>query len=95
MCVYRVYKIGSSSFLNNLNNFIVYFDRKEDIVAVWYVYPGEADIAPSEQQHILQELSTGEEINLAITNNANASNNNIGGVSSQDSSLVGEQQEAH
>ena len=42
----------------------------------------------------MQELATGEEINLAITNNANASNNNTGGVSSQYSSLVGEQQEA-
>ena len=40
------------------------------------------------------DLATGEEINLAITNNANASNNNTGGVSSQDSSLVGDQQES-
>ena len=42
----------------------------------------------------MQELATGEEINFAITNNASASNNNTVGDSSQDSLLVGEQQES-
>ena len=69
-------------------------NRKEDIVAVRYLDPAEADIAPNECQHILQELAAEEEVYFAITNNANASRNNTGGDTSQDSSLVGEQQES-
>ena len=60
-------------------------NRKEDIVAVWYLDPAEAHIAQNEHQHILQELATEDEINFAITDNANASSNNKGSDTSQDS----------